>query len=82
MARLAVGPLASWHMCFGLSRKPMGFQETAGGIWFPPYQVHAVPDEAACLPHHVSAFLNPSYTNQRPFYNMELKVLYSLLPNL
>ena len=65
MARLALGPLASWHMCFGLSWKPVGFQETAGGIWFPPFQVHAVPDEASCLPHHVSAFLNLSCTNQR-----------------
>lgn len=73
MARLALGPLASWHMCFGLSRKPVGFQETAGGIWFPPYQVHPVPEEASCLPHHVSASLNLSCTNQRPSYNTELK---------
>lgn len=50
MARLALGPLASWHMCSGLSRKPVGFQETAGGIWFPPYQVHPVPEEVSCLP--------------------------------
>lgn len=35
-----------------------------------------------CLPHHVSASLNLSCTNQRPSYNTELKVLSSLLPNL
>lgn len=45
MARLALGLLAAWYMCPGLSGKPMGFQEAAGGIWFPSYQAHTVPVE-------------------------------------